>query len=119
MIVCIFFIPLLFGFILLVGFLSFLMVHKNKIIDVLYNLGFKDYSKSLQKLYIPIRGTSVLYLKETNEAWRKIKTMATDDVFLKRVQYILKGIYLIKIFEITFVSVGVLSGIIYLVIITI
>lgn len=119
MIVCIFFVPLFFGFILLVGFLSFLMIHKTKIIDVLYNLGFKDYSKSLQKLYIPMRGTSVLYLKETNETWRKIKTMETDDAFLKRVQYVLKGISLIKIFEITFVSIGVLSGIIYLVVITI
>ena len=114
MMMFVFFITLFVSFILEVVCFLFLIINKSKIIDALCDLGFMDYAKFLQRIYIPVRGTSISDQRESNKIWHTIKKIETNDAFLKKVKCVLKAMDCIRIFAIAFASIGTFIGIIYL-----
>lgn len=111
-----FFFSLLFlnFFCLLLCFLI-LFIKRNKLIDTLNNNGYTDLADNLTSIYAPIKGTSVSEQKKSNYTWKEIRKIETNNIFIKRIQLLIKTKDFIRNFIISLVCVGILSGIIYLI----
>ena len=115
----IFFSLLFLSFFCLFFCFFFLIVNKKKLIDVLNKLGYYGLAKNLSIVYMPIKGSSISDQEKSNFTWKKIQNLETKDSFVNRIQFLLKAMNIIRIFIISLVCLGILSGIVYLVTITI
>ncbi len=79
---------------------------------------YDELAQNLTIIYIPIKGSSISDQEKSNFTWKKIQKLETNDIFLRRIQFLIKAINIIRIFITTIFCISIISGIIYLVRIT-
>ena len=109
---------LLLSFFCLILCFFFLIIKKTKLIATLSKLEYDELAQNLTIIYIPIKGSSISDHEKSNFTWKKIQKLETNDIFLRRIQFLIKAINIIRIFITTIFCISIISGIIYLVGIT-